>query len=716
MEISVARHLADCVLNACARAQAGGKELLEDDIFDENDDIKQDAIRLLKFIQGSQNRADRVATETSKIVLHPALEPYINKWGGKPQIFGSDNSDISSGTKIPFLVRIFRLACNTKESVVEKVRSRFYYVFWYRVYQFYAKEIGTHHDIYTAISICIVQGGLSEFTEEKIRGELVRWVKYGERFELLVRDLGSERVLFLLPFEYGEIFWLEKVPKSSGQRRDNLIRSLHDRLHNTEDEANQTHIHNIATAVLRYHLDSMKDEFDMPYILSICTASRKRKYRGRGMDAKANKVHKRTHNDKFYDLGKARLQNTEATGSVVNAQALQNQHYCLKSPTVIQVKDLSKSSQTEQALSKPQRTVKSLDTMGKQSREDAGNAHECASRDTSRVSHLDTLSQSGNQDPKVYDIRKDIEYRSSEAYRAINKDFSITSRQTEQSASASKNGSDANITATPFASFTVNTPNPGDSNPSYQPYFDPSIYMESVPETYNNILPSLRSSKSAETPQITLDMNGAPQLNASTDSAQSLPEGFFDPSSYMRAAGWSYNGTIGASIDQSIFIRDLETASRDTSQINTTDIDYGQVSQGLTEKFFDPSFYYMRAVDTPYDDSIGHSIYPMRDIQDLQNTSNANDALVSESRASVGATQGISESFFDPSSYMKAAQQVYNGGDLSADSSGYEQGARPILYSNDWLLPHGASPNHTETRTFVAHNSSCQNQQDLSAC
>ncbi|KAE8380474.1 hypothetical protein BDV26DRAFT_257386 [Aspergillus bertholletiae] len=205
MEISVARHLADYVLDAYARAQAGGKELLEDDIFDENDDIKQDTIRLLKFIQGSQNRADRVATETSKIVLHPDLKPYINKWGGKPQTFGSDNSDISTGAKIPFLVRIFRLACNTKESVIEKVRSRIYYVFWYRVYQFYAKEIGTHHDIYTVISICIVQAGLSEFTKEDIQGELVHWVKYSERFKLLVQDLGSPMVLFLLPFKYGEI-------------------------------------------------------------------------------------------------------------------------------------------------------------------------------------------------------------------------------------------------------------------------------------------------------------------------------------------------------------------------------------------------------------------------------------------------------------------------------------------------------------------------------
>ncbi|KAE8334236.1 hypothetical protein BDV24DRAFT_170394 [Aspergillus arachidicola] len=611
MEISVARHLADCVLDACARAQAGGKVLLEDDFLDENDDIKQDAIRLLKFIQGSQNRVDRVATETSKIVLHRDLEPYINKWGKEPQIFGSINSDISTGAKIPFLVQIFRLACNTKESVIETVRSRFYYVFWYRVYQFYAEKIGTHHDIHTVISMYIVQGGLSEFTEENIRGELVRWVKYGERFELLVRDLGSPRVLFLLPFEYGEIFWLEKVPKSSGQRRDNLIRSLHGRLHNTdEDEANQTHIHNIATAVLEYHCNAMEDEFDMPYILSICAASRKRKYCGREMDTKANKVHKPTHkNNELYDLGKARLQNTEATGSIVNGQALQNQHYFLKFPTVVQVKDSSKSSQTEQALSKPQRTVKNLDTMGKQSTKDAGNAHECASRDTSRLSHLDTLPQSENQDPKACDIRKDTEYRHSETYRAMNKDSSITSRQTEQPASASKNDSDANMTDTPFAPFTINTPNPRDSNPSYQPYFDPSIHMESAPKAYNNILPSLRSSKYAETPQITLDMNGAPQLNASTDSAQSLPEGFFDPSSYKRAAGRSYNNTIRTSINQSTFIQDLKTASRDTSQINTTDIDHRQVSQGLTEKFFDPSFYYMQAVDTPYDDSLGHSIY-----------------------------------------------------------------------------------------------------------
>jgi hypothetical protein len=37
MDISVARRVADWILNACVRAQAGGKTVLETDIFDGNE-------------------------------------------------------------------------------------------------------------------------------------------------------------------------------------------------------------------------------------------------------------------------------------------------------------------------------------------------------------------------------------------------------------------------------------------------------------------------------------------------------------------------------------------------------------------------------------------------------------------------------------------------------------------------------------------------------
>jgi hypothetical protein len=266
------------------------------------------------------------------------------------------------------------------------------------------------------------------------------------------------------------------------------------------------------------------------------------------------------------------------------------------------------------------------------------------------------------------------------------------------------------------------------------------MYMEPVPQTYNNIVPSFDSLKYMETPQNTLDANDAPQSNASTNSgqrlSQSLTEPFFDPSSYMQTAGASYNDgidsshpssymqapqdnldandalhsnaenidsiqimsqsliepffdpscymqtvdqlyndSIGTFIDRSTFIQDPKTASRDTSQSNATNTDSGEgMSQSLAETFFDPSFY-MQTVDPPYNNNTGPSIYPMRQMRATQNTLNANDVPEPGLRMSIGATQGISDSFFNPSSYMKAVQQAHENADSAATPSRYEQAA-----------------------------------------
>jgi hypothetical protein len=152
---------------------------------------------------------DRVATEKSKIVLRPDLKPYLKKWEDKTQTFGAfckpGNND-SAGANYLFLARCFHLACDAEEtSVINTLRLRFCYVLWYRFYQFCVGTIGTQHDIYTVISMSIQQAGISKLSEKDIRDKLVNWVKYGERFELLIQDLGGPDVLFLLPFEYGEI-------------------------------------------------------------------------------------------------------------------------------------------------------------------------------------------------------------------------------------------------------------------------------------------------------------------------------------------------------------------------------------------------------------------------------------------------------------------------------------------------------------------------------
>ncbi|PYI04707.1 hypothetical protein BO78DRAFT_420453 [Aspergillus sclerotiicarbonarius CBS 121057] len=55
--------------------------------------------------------------------------------------------------------------------------------------------------------------GLLPWKETLIRSRLSDWIKYGERFHKLAEELGNPGILFLLPFDCGETFWKEKVPK-----------------------------------------------------------------------------------------------------------------------------------------------------------------------------------------------------------------------------------------------------------------------------------------------------------------------------------------------------------------------------------------------------------------------------------------------------------------------------------------------------------------------
>jgi hypothetical protein len=208
---------------------------------------------------------------------------------------------------------------------------------------------------------------------------------------------------------------LEKVPKSPGERRDNLILSLHYRLEDpTEEEnANRIRTYKVATAVLHYYLQGMKDGFHVVHAPPVGIASGKRKHPHREKYAKMNKIQKCAHT--YTESGNLhRLQDIKVAGTIVNDKALQNrtcfseffdnftpltvsERHCSQLPAETQFEASYQSSQAEQELYIPQRTRKSPGIMYDRSAGDTRSTCGSGSQNTLSLSHLDTLPQLENQ-------------------------------------------------------------------------------------------------------------------------------------------------------------------------------------------------------------------------------------------------------------------------------------------------------------------------------
>ncbi|PYH46602.1 uncharacterized protein BP01DRAFT_355596 [Aspergillus saccharolyticus JOP 1030-1] len=278
MDISMVKRVSRWALDACAKAEAQGKSKLEPELF-ENDEIKHDALILFDKLRRPQNRVDRTADDIAKIVLDPSLKPCINRWDKNPQAFGGiiKQGEPNSTEEDLFLAKCFHLAYEAeRENLINSLRLRFCYMFFYRFSQFCSTLIGVNHDTFDVVFRSIKQAGLYQLDETDIRRKLSSWIRYGERFELLVQDLGSPGILFLLPFDHGEIFWREKVPKS-GHRRDNLIKSLRQRLQcdagDEEGIVNQSDAHRVATTILDFYVQGMIKGFQTTYMPSLATDS-----------------------------------------------------------------------------------------------------------------------------------------------------------------------------------------------------------------------------------------------------------------------------------------------------------------------------------------------------------------------------------------------------------------------------------------------------------
>ncbi|RDK42403.1 hypothetical protein M752DRAFT_335973 [Aspergillus phoenicis ATCC 13157] len=295
MDINLTRRVANWQLEACRQAEAKGRTILKLEDFSDNPELKQAATLLLKNLQGSQNKVDRVAiTEIEPIALVPEVNAHLADWKHSPHTFGSGavSESLEVSTTEAYPVKCFLARCKAEEEIIiNQVYSRFWEVIFHRFHDKSREEIGASADtdLFGDISRSLKQfGSLSSWEEGDIQSRLRSWVRHGERYDRLIKDLGGEGTLLLLPFK-GESFWVERVPKTdTSGRRNDLIASLLKR--GFKEVIKRNCLNDIALKVIDYHVNSLVSWFKGVYLSNTRGNPRKR---GRPRKEQGDKIGKR---------------------------------------------------------------------------------------------------------------------------------------------------------------------------------------------------------------------------------------------------------------------------------------------------------------------------------------------------------------------------------------------------------------------------------------
>ncbi|KAJ5852779.1 uncharacterized protein N7529_012164 [Penicillium soppii] len=260
MGVSESKLLADHVLQNCLQAETHGQTDLDASILWSTETVEDATKSILKKIpahlRGHDNRVDRAALRTTPICLPEELRPFLLAWKDHPEGFdsplipfqggGNQNGDVASN---PVASKYLFLCTMERDSIVDRVRRRLCYIFFYMVKDHVQGHGPLTNDTILSLSLLIQSTRRVQPDEAMIHRKLRMWIDAGERLWLLSKDLGGFGIVFLLPEDIGENVWQQNLPKSKTARRDRLLCSL--RRRGISEEATALDAHSIAMAILK---------------------------------------------------------------------------------------------------------------------------------------------------------------------------------------------------------------------------------------------------------------------------------------------------------------------------------------------------------------------------------------------------------------------------------------------------------------------------------
>ncbi|KAF7863806.1 hypothetical protein EAF04_006771 [Stromatinia cepivora] len=144
---------------------------------------------------------------------------------------------------------------------IESVRWRFLLVAFYELREdvnktyFHSKNY-VRSEVQDEFISIICQSDMIKDTYENIKKNYVAWAKGGERYHVLIEELGGRGTLLLLPDDTQPHIWEHEMPKS-GDDHNKMIQSLKSR--GICEEANETKAHEAADRIWKYYRELMNN-------------------------------------------------------------------------------------------------------------------------------------------------------------------------------------------------------------------------------------------------------------------------------------------------------------------------------------------------------------------------------------------------------------------------------------------------------------------------
>ncbi|PYI07386.1 hypothetical protein BO78DRAFT_417758 [Aspergillus sclerotiicarbonarius CBS 121057] len=297
MNLTSARLAIISIMQVCMQAELDGKQALEPEMFNVDPVVRMHVKELLDLVYSTKSVLDPLISETSQITIDPALSTLIDNWEESPEKFEAHVSSRQTPLEAPgatagFGARCFLIKCSIKDNTItDRVCSRFWDLIYYRFYRECQLIVGSTRDVLAEMSECLRPAGLSSWVKEDIRAQLSAWVTTGERYELLIQDLGGVGALFFLPLHLDESFRQIDVQMSSPKQSD-LTLSLRER--GIDAILRQMRADEAAAKVLEHYVPKFMSWFAEAYRGSVSGKPQKKKTPARKPRAQTNRVRKPT--------------------------------------------------------------------------------------------------------------------------------------------------------------------------------------------------------------------------------------------------------------------------------------------------------------------------------------------------------------------------------------------------------------------------------------
>ena len=161
-------------------------------------------------LRGHDNRVDRAAMRTTPISLPEELRPFLLAWKDRPEDFESpllpfQESDYQNGDVGNPVARKYLFLCTMeRDSIVDRVRRRLCYIFFYLVKDHVQGHGPLTQETILSLSRLIKSTRAIQSDEAMIQRKLGSWIDAGERLWLISKELGGFGIVFLLPEDIGE--------------------------------------------------------------------------------------------------------------------------------------------------------------------------------------------------------------------------------------------------------------------------------------------------------------------------------------------------------------------------------------------------------------------------------------------------------------------------------------------------------------------------------